>query len=220
MKRRFSCVHSCVLVCRGAFGAYTRTYIHSPALRSLLPIVINTTTTILQVRMRPPHTISHHQLCWWGMVLVCWLLVSNAEAQRTWLQQQPPPTSFFTPDVDVTSTTPLPRVPPSPYGNPPSRLCPSADGVPYAVGGFPGTPYIITPFSSIYTSPPPAQPTTTVCRTGDPNPKHCMTAYHIEINTLRVRPFDATIAGCRAQPPTTLLAYNGTFPGPLITAPV
>jgi len=99
-------------------------------------------------------------MLWVGSLLLL-LLSSTTQAQRTWFQQLPPPASFFQPDIDVSSPSPLPRVPPSPYGLP-ANICPAGDGVPYAVAGFPGTPYIITPFTSIYRSPVDAQPTATV----------------------------------------------------------
>lgn len=151
-----------------------------------------------------------------SVVLLCMLSTSVDAQQWPFLQ---PPAKFYTPDIDVTSTTRLPRVPPSPYGLP-ANICPAGDGVPYAVAGFPGTPYIITPFTRLYRSPVEAQPTATVCRTGDPTPAHCMTAYDMEIRAIQARPWDTTIPGCQSQPPTNLLAYNGTIPGPTITAPV
>lgn len=158
-----------------------------------------------------------------ALVALAWLLLLGlaSAAPGTWFLQLPP-TDFFTPDIDVSSPTPLPRVPQSPYGTP-ANVCPAANGVPYFVQGWPGTPYIATPFSDQYKSPPVGQPSATVCRTplaGDPNPPHCMRAFDIEITAIQLRPFDNAIPSCRVQPPTDLLAYNGSIPGPTMIAPV
>jgi hypothetical protein len=150
----------------------------------------------------------------WLSVTVMSLLLSAAYAQD-WFLIRPPP-AYFEPDVDTTSATPLPRVPSSPYG-PAARICPTADGVPYAVDGQPGTPYLKVPFSEQFQEPPVAQSVGTVCRTGD---SHCMRVYEFEIRAFQARPFDATVPACRTQPATWLMGYNGITPGPTIRAPV
>jgi hypothetical protein len=150
----------------------------------------------------------------WPGILLLSLLLSTVHAQD-WFLIRPPP-DYFEPDVDTTSATPLPRVPSSPYG-PAALICPTADGVPYSVGGFPGTPFLKTPFTEQYREPPVAQPVGTVCRTGD---SHCMKAYELEIRTFQARPWDSTVPACRAQPATWLMGYNGITPGPTIKAGV
>lgn len=155
-----------------------------------------------------------------GWLLLLALLsaaVTTVNGQAWYLNR--PPVDFWSPDIDVSSQTRLPRVPPSPYGAP-ALICPQQNGLGYNVLGFPATPYIPTPFTQKYISPAPGVPTTTVCRTGDVDPKHCMVSYEISIDTVQLRPFDATIPSCTAFPPTELLAYNNQIPGPLITAPV
>lgn len=98
--------------------------------------------------------------------------------------------------------------------------CPQQNGVPYAVDGYPGTPYLQTPFSTLYHAAPHAQPSITVCRNSQPDPKHCMSAFEITINRVLKRPFDTTIPSCTAFPATELFGYNGEVPGPTITQPV
>lgn len=127
---------------------------------------------------------------------------------------------LFAPDIDTTSLTRLPRVPNSPYGTP-DTICPALDGSPYSVGGFPGTPYLARPFSNSYRSPVNARQDYTACRTVEPNsPAHCLIAYHTVIKAAQLRPWDTALPGCQAHPPTNFLTYNGSVPGPLITAPV
>lgn len=152
------------------------------------------------------------------LLLLALLATVTSVRGQTWYLNLPP-VDFWSPDIDVTSTTRLPRVPPSPYGAA-NLICPQQNGLAYNVLGFPGTPYIQTPFSTVYKHPSKATPTTTVCRTNDPAPEHCMTAYELTIQSMQARPFDATVPSCAAFPPTNLLAYNGHIPGPLITAPV
>jgi hypothetical protein len=56
-----------------------------------------------------------------------------------------------------------PGVPATPFGAR-ADLCPVADGAPYAVSGFPGTPYIITPFTDKFRNPVDAVYKNKVCR--------------------------------------------------------
>lgn len=114
------------------------------------------------------------------------------------------------------------RMPCVPYCLPASQdnICPQQNGVPYAVDGFPGTPFLQTPFSTLYQAAPVAQPSITVCRTNTPDPKHCMSAYEITVSRALKRPFDTTIPACAAFPATELFGYNGMVPGPTIQAPV
>lgn len=144
------------------------------------------------------------------------LLAITAQAQPRIAQLTA--TEYFTPDVNTVSLTPLPRVPPSPYGTP-ARICPLANGLPYAVDGYPGTPYVITPFSEMYRQAPQAQPSASACRPGLA-PQHCMLAFDFEAKVIQARPWDAAIPGCAAQPPTELMSYNGSVPGPTIWTPV
>jgi FtsP/CotA-like multicopper oxidase with cupredoxin domain len=105
-------------------------------------------------------------------------------------------------------------IPPSPFGLVTS-ICPSADGVPYSVGGFPGTPYKVTPFVDVFQNPPVAQYKNKVCRADG----HCMLSYDMTITQTQKRPFDNSISGCKAFPGTWFLSYNGSIPGPTIRAP-
>jgi hypothetical protein len=144
------------------------------------------------------------------VLLLALLHVPPAHAQSWWLIRPPP--DYFEPDVDTSSTTPLPRVPPSPYGTP-AAICPQADGLPYQVAGQPGTPYTITPFTEQFREPPVLEASGTVCRTGD---SHCMKVYEMEARAFQARPFDNTIPGCRNLPDTWFMGYNGMSPGPTI----
>lgn len=149
------------------------------------------------------------------------LAASNTTSTQTtghwWLIR--PPNNYFEPDVDTTQATPFPRVPPSPYG-PAASICPPADGVPYSVGGYPGTPYLKTPFSDLFHEPPILQSNGTVCRTGDADPKHCMKGYELEVTAFQARTFDNAVPACKALPGTWLMGYNGVTPGPTIHHPV
>lgn len=158
---------------------------------------------------------------WLGIMSVCLLLSSAAgqqKVQQNWFLIRPPNNpDYFLPDVDTTSATPLPRIPPSPYTIPGVSICPVADGVPYAVNAMPGTPYIITPFSDQFRQPPELPPSGTVCRSGDLNPQHCMKVYEIEMRAFQARPWDNAIPGCRAQAQGTwFMGYNGITPGPTL----
>jgi hypothetical protein len=156
-----------------------------------------------------------------GAALLLLLLLAVAEAQKHTKARtkQLPPDNYYEPDVDTASPIRLPRVPASPYGMA-ADVCPQQNGIPYAVGGYPGTPFLQTPFSVPYRQPVAAQPTTTVCRTGDVDPKHCMSAYDLTIQAVQARPFDSTIPACQQLPPTELYGYNGQVPGPTVTAGV
>lgn len=48
------------------------------------------------------------------IALLLLLALSGARAQRAWFKQLPP-NNYYEPDIDVTSPTPLPRIPISPY---------------------------------------------------------------------------------------------------------
>ena len=146
------------------------------------------------------------------------LIQSAPRPTQNWFQTLPP-ADYFEPDVDTTSTVPLPRIPASPYGTP-ALVCPPADGVPYSVSGYPGTPYIITPFSNKFQEPPVLDPVGVVCRTGDTNPKHCLKAFDLEITGFQSRVFDQAIPACASRPATWLMGYNGISPGPTIKATV
>jgi FtsP/CotA-like multicopper oxidase with cupredoxin domain len=109
----------------------------------------------------------------------------------------------------------IPRtVPSSPFGVA-SSICPSANGVPYSVGGFPGTPFVIRPFTEFYKMPDVAQSKDKVCREDG----HCIYSYEMRIQQVQKRVFDNTIPSCKAFPGTWFLSYNGSIPGPTIITP-
>lgn len=105
-------------------------------------------------------------------------------------------------------------VPPSPFGKL-SDICPSRNGVNYFVNGFPGTPYIVQPFTETFVNPPDAQPRGVQCRSDG----HCIRSYEIDVRDVQLRPFDRTIPSCSSFPGTWFLTYNGSIPGPTITMP-
>lgn len=113
----------------------------------------------------------------------------------------------------VTAQTQFPP-PPSPFGVLTS-ICPSANGVPYSVGGFPGTPYLITPFREFYKAPDRAVPKDKVCRADG----HCIFSYEMTIRQVQKRAFDNTITSCKQFAGTWFLSYNGSIPGPTIITP-
>jgi hypothetical protein len=162
--------------------------------------------------------LAHLLLFTWCSQVLSAANVSNSIGSGQWWLIRPP-TSYYQPDVDTMQTTPFPRIPPSPYGTP-ALICPQADGVPYSVGGYPGTPYTITPFSDLFYQPPELASVGTVCRTGDTNPQHCMKAYEMTATAFQSRVFDNAIPACKAFPGTWLMGYNGITPGPTIHHPV
>lgn len=101
--------------------------------------------------------------------------------------------------------------PVSPFGDP-TLICTQTDGVSYSVGGFPSSPYKITPFVDQFKEPPIAIPKHKVCRSDG----HCMISFDFTINQLQARPFDNTLPSCKTFPGTWMLAYNGNVPGPTI----
>jgi FtsP/CotA-like multicopper oxidase with cupredoxin domain len=102
-------------------------------------------------------------------------------------------------------------IPSSPFGNQ-VEICPQINGVPYNVGGFPGTPYKIVPFMDTFKNPVVATPTQKACRVDG----HCMLSFDLNINQVKLRPFDNSIAGCKVHDGTWFLSYNGSIPGPTI----
>jgi FtsP/CotA-like multicopper oxidase with cupredoxin domain len=121
---------------------------------------------------------------------------------------------FFTLSLTSSIFGQLP-IPSSPFGDP-ALICPTADGTPYSVSGFPGTPYTVTPFVDQFSEPPVAQSTHKVCRPDG----HCMLSYDLTVNQLQRRVFDNSIPGCKAFPGTWFLAYGGSIPAPTIRVPV
>lgn len=146
-----------------------------------------------------------------ALVALQCLFISSIHAQQWFMIR--PPARYYTPDVDTTSATPLPRVPPSPYGDP-ARICAPADGTPFSVDGYPGTPYVLTPFTELYRQPPDLAPVAQQCRTGDPAPAHCIKAYQISIDAFQSNSFHNAVQACRTQPGTWTMGYNGMSPGP------
>lgn len=107
------------------------------------------------------------------------------------------------------------QIPPTPFGNV-TEICPNADGLSVSVGGFPSSPFKITPFTDRFVNPPLANVGQTVCRTDG----HCLFTYDITVTQVQKRPFDNAVVGCKALPPTWFLSYNGSVPGPTIRVPV
>ena len=106
-------------------------------------------------------------------------------------------------------------IPSSPFGDP-NVICPKTNGAPVFVGGFPSTPYLITPFKDIFQNPPLANIKEKVCRTDG----HCIFAYDMNIMQTQKRIFDNTVDNCKQFPGTWFLSYNGSVPGPTIHVPV
>ena len=106
-------------------------------------------------------------------------------------------------------------IPSSPFGDP-NVICPTTNGAPVFVGGFPSTPYLITPFTDTFQNPPLANIKEKVCRTDG----HCIFAYDMNIIHSQKRIFDNTIDSCKQFPGTWFLSYNGSIPGPTIRVPV
>lgn len=106
-------------------------------------------------------------------------------------------------------------IPSSPFGDP-NVICPMTNGAPVFVGGFPSTPYLITPFKDIFQNPPLANIKEKVCRTDG----HCIFAYDMNIMQTQKRIFDNTVDNCKQFPGTWFLSYNGSVPGPTIRVPV
>jgi FtsP/CotA-like multicopper oxidase with cupredoxin domain len=115
----------------------------------------------------------------------------------------------------LTSTFVFAQIPTSPFGNL-TEICPQVDGVPYSVGGFPGTPYRIIPFTDSFVNPSNAVPSLRVCRPDG----HCMLSYDMDVYQVQKRPFDNAIPPCKAFPGTWFLSYNGSIPGPTVRVPV
>ncbi len=105
-------------------------------------------------------------------------------------------------------------IPSSPYGKQ-LDICVSKNGVPVTVGGFPSTPYVLTPFKDIVTNPVDATRQGIQCRSDG----HCMHSFEFDVKDVTLRPFDNVIAGCKAQGPTSFLTYGGTIPAATITMP-
>ena len=102
------------------------------------------------------------------------------------------------------------KIPPSPF-----ITCNQTDGAIYNVGGYPSSPYVITPFVDQFKNPPHAVYQHKVCRSDG----HCIFSYDMHINHLQARPFDNAIPACKSFPGTWFLAYNGSVPGPTIRVP-
>ena len=108
----------------------------------------------------------------------------------------------------------LAQIPVSPFGDP-NVICPKIDGVSVSVGGFPSSPFVITPFKDSFTNPPRAIHKDRVCRTDG----HCLFSYDISVFATQKRPFDNSIPACVALPGTWFMSYNGSIPGPTIRVP-
>ena len=105
-------------------------------------------------------------------------------------------------------------VPVSPYGKL-SEICNKVNGVGYSVGGYPGTPYVMMPFSERFVNPSDAQVKGKECRVDG----HCIRSYEIDVKETQKRIFDNTIPSCKQYPGTWFLSYNGSVPGPSIRMP-
>jgi len=108
----------------------------------------------------------------------------------------------------------LAQIPISPFGDP-GAICVNTDGVSVLVGGFPSSPFVITPFKDTFTNPPRAIHKDRVCRTDG----HCLVSYDITAFAAQKRPFDNSIPGCKNFTGTWFMTYNGTIPGPTIRVP-
>lgn len=106
-------------------------------------------------------------------------------------------------------------IPPSPFGDPAS-ICLQKNGGSVSVGGFPSTPYIITPFTDTFQNPGLANPSNKICRADG----HCMISFDMTISSVQKRIFDNAIGSCKQFPATWFLSYNGSVPGPTIQVPV
>jgi FtsP/CotA-like multicopper oxidase with cupredoxin domain len=105
-------------------------------------------------------------------------------------------------------------IPLSPFGKQ-KDICSQGNGLGYSVGGFPGTPYLVQPFTETFHNPTEAKPKGQECRTD----KHCIRAYEIDVKEVQKRVFDNTIPSCKSHPGTWFLSYNGSIPGPTIVMP-
>ncbi|CAF0713561.1 unnamed protein product [Adineta steineri] len=103
------------------------------------------------------------------------------------------------------------QYPPSPFGKP-KDICPTGNNQPYKVDNFVGTPFILTPFTNVFTNPTVLNASTKTCRPDG----HCMFAYTIDIYDTTLRPFDQAVAECTKKAATKFLTYNGLIPGPTL----
>ena len=108
----------------------------------------------------------------------------------------------------------VPVVPVSPFGKQ-ADICPASNGVEYSVDGYPGTPYIVKPFTETFVNPSDAQSKGKECR----DDGHCIRTYEIDVKETQKRVFDNTIQSCKKFPGTWFLSYNGSIPGPTIRMP-
>ena len=106
------------------------------------------------------------------------------------------------------------QIPPSPYGDA-AEICPTGNNKQYQVGGYPGTPFILTPFRDTFVNPSVLAPSLKECRADG----HCMFSYTIDVIDTTLRPFDRTITACAKRPATKFLTYNKQVPGPTLIVP-
>ena len=111
-------------------------------------------------------------------------------------------------------TSVLAQIPRSPYGDT-AKICNNVNGRAYSVDGFPGTPYVITPFKETFRNPDILPPKTKVCRSD----AHCMFSYEIDMVDVQLKPFDNVVEECRKKPGSWFITYNGVIPGPTIQIP-
>lgn len=95
------------------------------------------------------------------------------------------------------------------------KVCPTEDGLIVSVNGFSSSPFKIIPFVDNFVNPPRAIPKDKVCRPDG----HCLISFDMSVFATQKRPFDNSIPGCKALPPTWFLSYNGSIPGPTINVP-
>jgi hypothetical protein len=67
-----------------------------------------------------------------------------------------------------------------------------------------GTPYLITPFSDLYTQPAVADPVGVVCRPGDGTAaaSHCLKAYELSVTAFQSKALQHAVKACRKLPDT------------------
>ena len=95
------------------------------------------------------------------------------------------------------------QVPASPYGDA-DEICAAGNGpaFDFEVDGFPGTPYVITPFVDEFSNPPELKHVYEACHSDD---GHCLRSYEINVYDERLHPFDNIIPTCASKPGTWFL---------------
>ena len=85
-------------------------------------------------------------------------------------------------------------IPVSPFGTP-QKICFQGTAKPYLVNGFPGTPYVVQPFTETFKNPTEAQSSGTSCRADG----HCLKTFEMDVKETQKRTFDNTIPSCKVS---------------------